>query len=69
MLLVTVIGSLMPSVLALIPLQPVHPSGSNGFAASIVGAIFAVGLLVLVAKFATTKPKNRRRPPTNRPPS
>lgn len=57
-----VIGVLIAQVLLLMPLQPVRPSGSNGFAASILGAILAVGLLALVAKFATTKPKNRRRP-------
>lgn len=54
------ISTLLPQIGSLIPLQPVHPSGSSGFAASIVGAIFAVGLLALVAKFATSKPKNRR---------
>jgi len=44
----------------LIPLQPVHPPRSSGFAASILGAFLAIGLLALVAKFATTKPKRRR---------
>jgi hypothetical protein len=42
---------------ALISLQT-----SNGFAASVVCAFLAVGLLAIVAKFATTKPRNRRRP-------
>lgn len=46
-----------------IPLQPVTPSRGNGFAASIVGAFLAMGLLAVVAKFATTKPRKRRRPP------
>lgn len=49
-------------LLALLPLQPVHPPRSSGFAASILGAVLALGLLALVAKFATTKPRNRRRP-------
>lgn len=53
--------SLIP--LALIPLESVTPSRGNGFAASILGAFLALGLLAIVAKFATTKPKNRRRPP------
>lgn len=50
-------------LLTLIPLQPVTPSRGNGFAASIVGAFLALGLLAIVAKFATTKPRNRRRRP------
>jgi hypothetical protein len=52
-----VIGQL----LALVPLQPVNPPRSSGFAASVLGAFLALGLLALVAKFATTKPRNRRR--------
>lgn len=48
-------------LMTLIPLQPVHPTRGNGFAASIVGALMAIGLLAIVAKFATTKPRNRRR--------
>lgn len=43
-------------------LETVRPSRGNGFAASIIGGIMAIGLLIIVAKFATTKPK-RRRPP------
>jgi hypothetical protein len=54
---------MMELIAALLPLQPVHPSRGSGFAASILGAILAVGLLALVAKFATTKPRSRRRPP------
>lgn len=50
-------------IILLTPLQPVHPPASSGFAASIVGALLAIGLLAIVAKFATTKPRNRRRPP------
>jgi hypothetical protein len=60
--LLTTLGAALAQVLALVPLQPVRPMRSNGFAASIVGALMAVGLLIIVAKFATTKPK-RRRPP------
>jgi hypothetical protein len=47
---------------ALLPLQPVQPSRGNGFAASIVAALMAIGLLAIVAKFASSKPKSRRRP-------
>lgn len=53
----------MELIATLLPLQPVHPSRGAGFAASILGAIMAVALLALVAKFATTKPRSRRRPP------
>jgi hypothetical protein len=60
--LLTTLGAALAQVLALVPLQPVRPMRSNGFAASIFGALMAVGLLIIVAKFATTKPK-RRRPP------
>ena len=61
--LLTTIGAALAQVLALVPLQPVRPSRGNGFAGSIIGALMAIGLLVIVAKFATTRPKNRRRPP------
>ena len=44
-------------------LESVRPNRGNGFAASIIGAGMAIGLLIIVAKFATTKPRNRRRPP------
>jgi hypothetical protein len=54
---------MMELVATLMPLQPVHPPRGSGFAASILGAILAVGLLALVAKFATSKPRSRRRPP------
>lgn len=49
-------------VLAVIPLEPVHPPRSSGFASTILGAFLAVGLLIVVAKFTSSKPKNRRRP-------
>jgi hypothetical protein len=61
--LLTAIGAGLAQVLALVPLQPVRPGRGNGFAGSIIGALMAIGLLVIVAKFATTRPKNRRRPP------
>ena len=61
--LLTTIAAGLAEVLALAPLQPVRPSRGNGFAASIIGALMAIGLLIIVAKFATTKPRNRRRPP------
>jgi hypothetical protein len=57
------LGALLAQAWALIPLQPVHPPRSNGFAASVLAALMAIGLLAIVAKFATTKPKNRRRRP------
>ena len=61
-LLATITAGLA-EVLALVPLQTVRPTRGNGFAGSIIGALMAIGLLIVVAKFATTKPKNRRRPP------
>ncbi len=61
--LLTTIGVGLAQVLALVPLQPVRPSGGNGFAGTIIAALMAIGLLIIVAKFATTRPKNRRRPP------
>ena len=60
--LLTTIAPGFAEVLALVPLQTVRPGGGNGFAGSIIGALMAIGLLIIVAKFATTKPK-RRRPP------
>lgn len=61
-LLTTVVAGLA-EILALLPLETVRPTRGNGFAGSIIGALMAIGLLIVVAKFATTKPKNRRRPP------
>jgi hypothetical protein len=61
--LLTTITAGLTEVLALVPLQTVRPTRGNGFAGSIIGALMAIGLLIVVAKFATTKPKNRRRPP------
>ena len=46
-------------LLTLIPLQ----LPGSGFPASLLGVFLALGLLAVVAKFATTKPRNRRRPP------
>lgn len=56
------VASLM-QLATLVPWETVRPTRGNGFAAGIVGALLALGLLAIVAKFATTKPKNRRRPP------
>jgi hypothetical protein len=48
------------SRLALLPLE-VYPDQGNGFAAAILGALVAMGLLVVVMMFISSKPKNRRR--------
>lgn len=50
------------TALALLAPLTVYPSRGNGFAASIVAALMAIGLLIGVARFATSKPKSRRRP-------
>jgi hypothetical protein len=60
--LLTIIGAELAQIFALLPLEAVRPSRGNGFAGSIIGALMAIGLLVIVAKFATTRPR-RRRPP------
>lgn len=54
---------MMDLILALIPLQPIGPSPGSGFPVSVLAAFWALGLLAIVAKFATSKPRNRRRPP------
>ncbi len=41
--------------------EPVYPSRGNGFAAAILGALVALGLLVLMMMFISSKPRNRRR--------
>lgn len=41
--------------------EPVYPTRGNGFAAAIVGAVVALGLLVLMMMFISSKPRNRRR--------
>ncbi len=56
--LITIVATVLT-----LPLETVRPTRGNGFAASIIGAAMAIGLLIIVAMFATTKPKNRRRPP------
>jgi hypothetical protein len=61
--LLTTLGTVLTHLVALAPLQPVHPPRSSGFAGTILGAILAIGLLAVVAKFATTRPRHRRRPP------
>lgn len=40
---------------------PVQLVGSNGFAANIVGALLALGVLVLIAVWLSSKPKKPRR--------
>ena len=69
-LMVTVLGSLLdlgwlsgavPLDLAVEAREPVYPSRGNGFAAAIIGALVALGLLVLMAMFVSSKPRNRRR--------
>jgi hypothetical protein len=59
--LLTILGSVLSSIL--VAWQAVHPPRSSGYAASVLGAVLALGLLAAVAKFATTKPKRRRHPP------
>ena len=52
------------SLLTMLPLQPgepVYPSRSHGFAASILAAVIALGVLALVMVFVSSKPRNRRR--------
>lgn len=41
--------------------EPVYPTRGNGFAAAIIGALVALGLLVLMMMFISSKPRNRRR--------
>lgn len=41
-----------------VPLE-VYPNRGNGFAASIVGALVALLILIVVMKFISSKPKNR----------
>lgn len=50
------------------PLSPspgsgVQPQGGNGFAASIVGAFFGLGIIVLATILISLKPR-RAKPPT-----
>ena len=48
----------------LVPLEAgerVYPSRGNGFAAAILGALVALGLLVVMMIFISSKPRNRRR--------
>ncbi len=61
--LLTTIAAGLAEVSRSCPCSRSDPTRGNGFAGSIIGALMAIGLLVIVAKFATTKPKNRRRPP------
>jgi hypothetical protein len=41
--------------------DPVYPTRSNGFAAYIVVGLLAVGVLVLVAVWVSSKPRRRGR--------
>jgi hypothetical protein len=47
-------------LLALTPLD-VAPQGGNGFAGTIVVAFVAIGLLVILAKWTSSKPKRPKR--------
>jgi VIT1/CCC1 family predicted Fe2+/Mn2+ transporter len=61
--LVSLVSLISASLVPLVPLVPleVYPSRGNGFAASIVGALVALGVLIVVMKFVSSKPRNRRR--------
>ena len=41
--------------------EPVYPTRGNGFAAAVLGALVALGLLILMMMFISSKPRNRRR--------
>lgn len=45
---------------AMIPLDAA-PQGSNGFAASIVVAFVAIGLLIIFAKWTSSKPRKPKK--------
>jgi hypothetical protein len=51
----------VPLDIALPTREPVYPSRGNGFAAAILGAAVAMGVLILVMMFISSKPRNRRR--------
>ena len=51
--------TMLSVALLLLPLE-VNPIRGNGFAASIVGALIALGVLVVVMMFISSKPRNRR---------
>lgn len=57
---VLIVAGWLSSLPSLVSLE-VFPSRGNGFAASIVGALVALGVLIVVMKFVSSKPKNRRR--------
>ena len=65
---------LIVTLLTLVPLdatpgvqQPVSPAGrGNGFAASILGGFFGLGLVIVAAVFVSLKPK--RHDPRDTPP-
>jgi hypothetical protein len=72
------VHDLLVTLLTLVPLdatpiatavqEPVSPGGrGNGFAASILGGFFGLGLIVLAAVFISLKPK-RHDPRDNPPP-
>jgi hypothetical protein len=71
------VHDLLVTLLTLVPLDatpvatavqdPVSPTGQgNGFAASILGGFFALGLIILAAVFISLKPK--RHDPRDTPP-
>lgn len=47
-------------ILSALPLE-VYPDRGNGFAGAILGALVALGILVVVMIFISSKPKNRGR--------
>jgi hypothetical protein len=49
----------IPILLALVPLDT--PPEGHGFAGSIVLAFVALGLLIILAKWTSSKPKRRRK--------
>ncbi len=56
----TAVWTTVALILGILPLE-VYPTRGNGFAASIVGAVIALAVLVVVMMFISSKPKNRGR--------
>ena len=56
----TSVVTVVALILGMLPLE-VNPTRGNGFAASIVGALIALAVLVVVMVFISSKPKNRGR--------
>jgi hypothetical protein len=45
-----------------VALDAAPQAGGTGFAYYILGGVFALGVLVLLARWVSSKPKRRRRP-------